>query len=61
MQNANYSFELIKGDNIFVNIDHKQMGVGGDNSWSVTAQPRPPYRLLNRNYEYAYYIMPFAK
>lgn len=59
MQNANYSFELKKGNHIFVNIDHKQMGVGGDNSWSVTAQPRPPYRLLNRNYEYSYY-MPFA-
>ncbi len=61
MQNANYSFELIKGNNIFVNIDYKQMGVGGDNSWDVTAQPRPPYRLLNKHYEYTYFIMPFSE
>lgn len=61
MQEAAYSFELVRGDNIFVNIDHKVMGVGGDNTWSITAQPRPPYRITNQEYHYKYVISPFAK
>ncbi len=61
MQEAAYSFELVKGNKIFVNIDHKVMGVGGDNTWSTTAQPRPPYRIGNKAYEYTYVISPYVK
>lgn len=42
-----------------VNIDLKQMGVGGDTSWG--AKPLDKYRLLNRRYEYSYLIRPFVK
>ncbi len=37
-----------------VNIDHKQMGVGGDNSWG--AWTHPEYRLTERAYAYTFRI-----
>ena len=37
-----------------VNIDYKQMGVGGDNSWG--ARTHPEYRLTERTYAYAFRI-----
>ncbi len=35
-----------------INIDHKQMGVGGDNSWG--AWTHPEYRLTEKSYSYAF-------
>ncbi len=40
--------------NVFVNIDLKQRGVGGDNSWG--ALPHDQYRLLDKKYTYSYVI-----
>ena len=40
--------------NIFLNIDLKQRGVGGDNSWG--ALPHDQYRLLDKKYSYSYVI-----
>ena len=40
--------------NVFLNIDLKQRGVGGDNSWG--ALPHEPYRLLDKKYSYSYII-----
>jgi len=37
-----------------VNIDYKQMGVGGDNSWGARTHPR--YRLTEREYNYSFII-----
>jgi beta-galactosidase len=41
-------------NNVFLNIDLKQRGVGGDNSWG--ALPHDPYRLLDKKYSYSYII-----
>jgi beta-galactosidase len=41
---------------IYLNIDYKQMGVGGDNSWG--ALPHDEYRLFQREYYYAFKINP---
>ncbi len=41
---------------VSVNIDHSQMGVGGDTSWG--ALPHPQYRLAPQDYEYSYLISP---
>lgn len=60
MQNAKYSFELKKTGKIFVNLDLKQAGVGGDNTWSLTAQAREPYRIPNSEYKYSYLIKPIS-
>jgi beta-galactosidase len=37
---------------VYLNIDLKQRGVGGDNSWG--ALPHNQYRLLDKNYTYSY-------
>jgi beta-galactosidase len=38
-------------------IDHKQMGVGGDNSWG--AKPHEQYTLPAQNYEFTFQLIPF--
>lgn len=40
--------------NVFLNVDLKQRGLGGDNSWG--ALPHAPYRLLDKQYSYSYII-----
>jgi beta-galactosidase len=39
---------------VYLNIDLKQRGVGGDNSWG--ALPHEQYRLLDKKYSYSYLI-----
>lgn len=39
---------------VYLNIDLKQRGVGGDNSWG--ALPHQQYRLLDKKYAYSYVI-----
>ncbi len=41
-------------NNVFLNVDLKQRGVGGDNSWG--ALPHDQYRLLDKKYSYSYVI-----
>ncbi len=41
---------------INLNIDHKQMGIGGDNSWG--AKPHDEYMIPAQNYNYAFVIKP---
>jgi len=40
--------------NVFLNIDLKQRGVGGDDSWG--ALPHSPYRLMAKKYSFSYII-----
>ncbi|MCW3089413.1 MAG: hypothetical protein JWP81_482 [Ferruginibacter sp.] len=46
--------DLRPDNNVYVNIDFKQRGVGGDNSWG--ALPHEQYRLLDKKYSYSYVI-----
>ncbi|GHV58028.1 beta-galactosidase [Bacteroidia bacterium] len=48
--------ELKRGDKTYLHIDYKQMGLGGDDSW--TPRVHPEYRLDNKVYKYAYSILP---
>lgn len=41
-----------------VNIDYKQMGVGGDDSWG--AKTHPEYRLTKDSYTYSFIISPIS-
>ena len=41
---------------ITVNLDHRQMGVGGDDSGG--AQPHKEYRLPAEHYEYRFRLVP---
>jgi beta-galactosidase len=42
---ALYTWQLSRRDQVFLNLDWKQMGVGGIDSWSPNAWPLPAYRL----------------
>jgi len=43
-------------DKVYLHVDLKQRGLGGDNSWG--ALPHEPYRLLDKQYTYSYIIKP---
>jgi beta-galactosidase len=49
--------ELKKRDFVAIHLDYKQMGVGGDNSWS--ARPHPQYTLPYKAYSYSFSIRPY--
>lgn len=48
--------EVKKGNIISLNIDHQQMGVGGDNTWG--ARTHTKYTLPAKSYTYTYKIIP---
>ena len=45
MARADYTWQMARSDAVFLNLDWKQMGVGGVDSWSPNALPLPAYRL----------------
>lgn len=51
-----HTIDIVPKNEIYVNIDYKQMGVGGDNSWG--ARTHEKYQLKPMNYSYSYYIIP---
>ncbi|CAI8364429.1 MAG: Beta-galactosidase [Opitutia bacterium UBA7350] len=56
MSECAYSWQLPRPTATHVNIDHAQMGVGGDNSWGDIALPQ--YQLRDKNYRYQYTVIP---
>ncbi|MFD0991241.1 glycoside hydrolase family 2 TIM barrel-domain containing protein [Mariniflexile jejuense] len=44
----------VENDKVYLHIDFKQRGVGGDTSWG--AYPHKPYRLEDGNYSYSYIL-----
>jgi beta-galactosidase len=59
---AEYSMQLPRRAEIFVNLDLKQMGAGGVDSWSRNAWPLQPYRIpADQAYSYRYRLTPVAK
>ena len=51
-----HTIDVVPRDLTSVNIDYKQMGVGGDNSWG--ARTHEEYRLTEKAYSYGYQIIP---
>ena len=51
--------DLVERDFVELNIDLKQMGVGGDDSWG--ARTHPKYTLPAQNYSYRFRMRPAAK
>lgn len=47
---------ILKKDMVWLNIDHKQMGVGGDNTWG--AQVHPEYTITPKEWKYSFTMMP---
>jgi beta-galactosidase len=46
--------DLPPDNSVYLNIDLRQRGVGGDDSWG--ALPHPEYRLTDKSYSYSYII-----
>jgi len=50
--------EFVRSEDVTVNLDYRQMGLGGDNSWG--ALQHPEYRLPAKTYRYSFRIEPVA-
>jgi beta-galactosidase len=61
MERARYSFELPRRDEIYLNLDLAQMGVGGIDSWSSEAFPTEAYRITpDQPHTFSYRLSPLA-
>ncbi|MCB0752439.1 MAG: hypothetical protein KDC52_13285, partial [Ignavibacteriae bacterium] len=61
LEQAKHISDLPHRDFITVNLDYKQMGVGGINTWSSVARPLPEFSLpSNESYNYEFYLMPYS-
>jgi beta-galactosidase len=61
VESAEYSFQLPRRAEIYLNLDHKQMGVGGIDSWSPNALPLPQYRIdAMQPMSYRFILRPLA-
>ena len=49
--------DLDSQDAVYLHLDYKQRGVGGDTSWG--SLPHEPFRLLEKKYSYSYVISLF--
>lgn len=58
LERATHTFDLRESGAITVNIDYKQMGVGGDNSWG--ARPHPQYTLPASSYRFCFRLIPLT-
>ena len=58
LEQASHVHELPRRDFITVNLDYKQMGVGGDNSWG--ARTHPEYMLPAEPYTYRFRLRPYS-
>jgi beta-galactosidase len=51
-------FEIQRRNEVYLNLDYRQMGVGGDNSWG--ARTHPEFTLPgNQRYAYSFYLRPY--
>ena len=55
---ARHTNELVDAGFITLNIDLKQMGIGGNDSWSSVGAPIEKYQIPSKNYRYAFYLLP---
>jgi len=61
LEQAKHISDLPRRNFITVNLDYKQMGVGGINTWSAVAKPLPEFCLpSNKSYNYEFYLMPYS-
>jgi len=54
LEKAKHVHELPRRDTITVNLDYKQMGVGGDDGWTERARAHREYRLPLETYRYRF-------
>ncbi|MHC4842314.1 MAG: beta-galactosidase, LacZ type [Planctomycetota bacterium] len=54
LEEAKHINELPRREEITVNLDYKQMGVGGDDGWTPNARAHPQYQLPAKHYSYRF-------
>ncbi|MEM8945831.1 MAG: glycoside hydrolase family 2 TIM barrel-domain containing protein [Planctomycetota bacterium] len=60
LSSARHTTDLAPAGYTTLNIDYRQRGVGGDDSWSFRAAPLPKYQLTDNQYEFSF-VIEFAK
>jgi len=55
---AKHINELERSAFLTLNVDFKQVGVGGADSWSSNSKPIPEYQIKGQTHTYTYFIMP---
>ncbi|WNJ20462.1 glycoside hydrolase family 2 TIM barrel-domain containing protein [Pontibacter sp. G13] len=55
-----YSFQLTALPQTFLNIDYRQMGVGGYDSWSPNALPQSEHRVKNVDMTFDFSVKPIS-
>jgi beta-galactosidase len=59
IERAAYTFQMTPRPEIYLNLDARQMGVGGIDSWSPNALPMLPYRIdANQRHSFRYRLSP---
>ena len=58
LEEAEHTHELTRRNQVTLNLDYKQMGVGGDNSWG--ARTHPEYTLPAKPYSYRFRLTPLS-
>ncbi len=58
LEAAKHPHELPRRDSTTVNLDFRQMGVGGDTSWGRL--PHPEYRLPAAHYSFHFRLTPLS-
>jgi beta-galactosidase len=59
IEHAAYTFQMRRHPEVYLNLDLKQMGAGGIDSWSRQAWPMAPYRIpSDQPYTYSYRLRP---
>jgi beta-galactosidase len=57
LERAKHPYQIARSTDVTVNLDYRQMGVGGDDSWG--AQPHPEFRLpATQSYKYTFRLEP---
>jgi beta-galactosidase len=59
LEDAKHISDLKPAKTITVNLDYRQMGVGGDDSWG--ARTHPEYTLPAKPYSYKFLIRPYTR
>jgi beta-galactosidase len=58
---AAYAYQLTRRPETYLNLDLKQMGIGGINSWSALAWPMAPYRIAGSEpHTYSFTLKPIG-
>jgi len=58
IETAKHTDDLKNAGYITLNIDLKQMGLGGNDSWSDVGEPLDKYQITAKSYNYSFYLLP---